>query len=275
MSVLDDRIVAITGASSGIGRATAERLARRGATVVLSARRADRLDALAAAIATSGGRALAVPGDVTRPDDMRGLVARAVDAFGRLDVMVANAGIGYHGTLDQATPEDMRRVVDVNLLGTLYTAQAALGAFRRQGQGHFIAVSSYAGKRGIGGTAVYGATKAGIINLVESLRAEFVGTRLHASVILPVRVETEFRATIAREFGWIAEGDGPAHPAEAVARDIEACILKPKAEVYTHRKSWFIAVLNVLAPARTDRFIHRFTRRVTRGAPADAVARSR
>lgn len=272
MSLLHDKVVAITGASSGIGRATAERLANGGAVVVLSARRAERLVALARTIGEAGGRALAVPGDVTRPEDMHVLVARAIDAFGRLDVMVANAGIGYHGTLDQATPEDMRRVVDVNLLGTLYTAQAALRAFRRQGHGHFIAVSSYAGKRGIGGTAVYGATKAGIINLVESLRAEFVGTNLHASVILPVTVDTEFRSTITREFGWVAEGEGPSHPVEAVARDIEGCILKPEAEIYTHRKSWFIAVLNVLAPARTDRFIHRFTRRVTRAAPADAAA---
>jgi short-subunit dehydrogenase len=197
-----------------------------------------------------------------------------VEAYGRLDVMIANAGVGYHGALDEAPPADMERVVQVNLLGTMYTARAALEVFRRQGHGHLIAISSYAGKRGIGGTSVYGATKAGVINLVESLRAEFVGTDLHASVILPVSVDTEFRSTITRDFGWVAHGDGPKQPVETVVEDIVGCIMRPQAEIYTHRKSWFIAVMNVIAPARTDRFIAKFTRRVTRAAEAHAAARS-
>lgn len=271
MPTLANTVVAITGASSGIGRAVAERLGREGAALVVSARRSARLDQLVAAIAAAGGRALAVPADVTRPDDMRRLVSSAVERFGRLDVMIANAGIGYHGTLDETPPTDMARVVEVNLLGTLYTARAALEVFRRQGHGHLIAISSYAGKRGIGGTGVYGATKAGVINLIESLRAEFVGTNLRASVILPVSVDTEFRSTITRDFGWVAHGDGPRQDVDVVVSDIVDCIRRPRAEVYTHRKSWFIAVMNVLAPARTDRFISRFTRRVVRedGAHAD------
>jgi len=274
MSLLSDRVVAITGASSGIGLAAARRIAAEGATVILSARRADRLEGLARSIAETGGRALAVAGDVTEPDDMRHLVARAAETFGRLDVMIANAGIGYHGNLDQATPADMRRVVDVNLLGAMYTAQAALEVFRRQGYGHLIAISSYAGKRGIGGTSVYGATKAGVINLVESLRAEFVGTNLRASVILPVSVDTEFRSAITRNFGWIADGEGPRQPVDAVAADIVRCIAHPAAEIYTHRKSWFVAVMNVIAPARTDRFISRFTRRVRRADGSHAAERA-
>jgi NADP-dependent 3-hydroxy acid dehydrogenase YdfG len=274
MSRLANRVVVITGASSGIGRATAMRAAREGAAVVVSARRADRLRELAEAIAAAGGRATAVAGDVTNPDDMRRLVARAVESYGRLDVMIANAGIGYHGTLDQATPDDMRRVVEVNLLGAMYTVRAALEAFRRQGRGHVIAVASFAGKRGIGGTGVYGATKAGVINLIESLRAEFVGTDLQASVILPVSVETGFRSTIARDFGWVADGAGPKQDVETVAGHIVDCIVRPQAEVYTHRKSWYVAVMNAIAPARTDRFMQRFTRRATREAGGHAGGRS-
>jgi NADP-dependent 3-hydroxy acid dehydrogenase YdfG len=268
MTALRDRVVVITGASAGIGRAAAEQLADAGAAVVVSARRADRLDELSAAIAARGGRALAAPGDVTSPADMRALVSRARDAFGRLDVVIANAGIGLHGPLDDARPEDMRRVVDVNLLGTFYTAQAALAVFRPQGHGHLIVVSSFAGKRGLGGSAVYGATKAGAINMVESLRAEFAGTEIRASVVLPVSVDTEFRLAVERDFGLVVEGRGPKQPVEEVARAIVACVARPRAEVYTHRTSRLVAVLNAIAPARTDRFMQQFTRRATKAPPS-------
>src|SRR5262245_9532542 len=113
------KVVAITGASAGIGRACALRLARDGASVVVSARRADRLQALVREIEENGGHALAAPGDVTKPDDMRALVVRAVEAFGRLDVMICNAGIGFHGTLEESTPEIARRLVDINVMGTI------------------------------------------------------------------------------------------------------------------------------------------------------------
>ncbi len=186
------RVVAITGASAGIGRATAEHCAAEGAAVVLSARRADRLEEIVRAIASRGGRALAVPGDVTREDDMDALVARAVEAFGAIDVMVCNAGIGYHGPLDETPPAAMRRIVDVNLMGTLYAAASAMRAFRRQGRGHIIAVSSIVGRRGVGGSGIYAATKAAQLAFIESLRAEFVGTPFRASVIFPVVTDTEF-----------------------------------------------------------------------------------
>jgi NADP-dependent 3-hydroxy acid dehydrogenase YdfG len=267
-------IVSITGASSGIGRATAERLAREGHTVVISARRQERLDDLVDRITRAGGRALAVPGDVTDPAVTRALVARTVEAYGRIDVMIANAGLGYHGPIEDMRVEDMRRVVDVNVMGTLYTVQAAVDQFRRQGHGHLIVVSSFAGKRGVGGSNVYGATKAAAINLVESLRAEFVGTPLLASVVLPVTVNTEFRPAIRREFALIAEGEGPAQDVTEVARAIVDCIREPKAEVYPYPKSRYIAILNVIAPARTDRFMHKFTRRVRRAGPDDGPAGS-
>jgi short-subunit dehydrogenase len=256
------KAIAITGASSGIGRAAAERLAGEGAAVALFARRSDRLDEVAAGIAARGGRARAVPGDVTRDDDLRELVRRSVEAFGRLDVMICNAGIGYHGTLDDTPPAVMRRLVEVNLLGTLYAAAAALEQFRRQASGHLVVVSSIVGRRGIGGASVYSATKAAQVALVESLRAEFAGTPLHASVILPVSVATEFRDALQRDYGRLVEGHGPRQSADHVAGLISDCIVKPEAEVYPYRRARWLAILNVVAPARADRLVQRYGRRV-------------
>jgi len=262
VSRLSDRVVAITGASAGIGRACALHLAREGAAVIVSARREDRLAELTATIAAAGGRALAVPGDVTQVEDMRRLVTRAVDAFGRLDVMICNAGIGYHGTLDDTPTEVMRRMVDVNVLGTFFAAQAALGAFRRQGGGHLIAISSISGRRGVGGSSVYSATKAAQIGLIEGLRAEFVGSPFMASIVYPVATETEFREAIARDFGQRTAGHGPRQSADAVARAVVDCVRSPRPEVYPLRRAKLLAVLAVLAPGAADRLTKRYGRRV-------------
>lgn len=260
MTDIQGQVVAITGASAGIGRATARLLASQGACVIASARRIDRLDELAREYAAGPGRIVPHQGDVSREADVRALVARAIEAGGRLDVMICNAGIGYHGTLDETTPEHMRRVVDVNLMGTLYAAHAALEVMRRQGHGHIIAVSSIVGRRGIGGSSVYAATKAAQIAFIESLRAEFVGTRFHASVVLPVSTTTEFHAAIARDFGHHVSGKGPRQSAEHVAEAIVACVRSPRAEVYTHATARWLAVLSVLAPAQADKLVRRFGR---------------
>ncbi len=275
MSRLNGRVIAITGASAGIGREAARQLAAEGAIVIASARRGDRLDTLANEPVTGGGRIVACPGDVTSEGDMQALVARAVEIGGRIDVMICNAGIGYHGTLDETSTDAMRRLVDVNLLGTLYAARAALVAMRRQGHGHIIAVSSIVGRRGVGGSSVYAATKAGQVAFIESLRAEFVGTGFQASVVLPVSTQTEFRDAISRDFGHEVSGHGPRQPAESVARSIVQCVISPKAEVYPLPKAWWLSVLGVVAPAKADRVVQRFGRRRqhTR-ADADGASRS-
>ncbi len=208
-------------------------------------------------------------GDVTINADMEQLVARTLEVYGRLDVMICNAGIGYHGALDDTPPDVMRRLVDVNLMGTMYAAAAALPVFRRQQRGHIIAISSIAGRRGIGGMSLYSATKAAQIGLIEGLRAEFAGTDLHASVVYPVSTtETEFREAIHRDYGREITGKGPKQTADSVARLIVECVVSPKAEVYTVAKSKWFAVLGVVAPARTDRLAKRFGRRVVPpGAP--------
>ena len=261
MSRLSGRVVAITGASAGIGRATAERCAAEGAAVVLSARRADRLQEIVRAVEARGGRALAVTGDVTREADMDTLVARAVETFGALDVMICNAGIGYHGPLDETPPAAMRRIVDVNLMGTLYAAASAMRVFRRQGRGHIIAISSIVGRRGVGGSGIYAATKAAQLAFIESLRAEFVGTPFRASVVFPVVTVTEFHETIARDFGYAVSGTGPRQTADQVASAIVDCIVSPRAEVYPLKKAWWLAVLSVVAPAQADKVVQKFARR--------------
>ena len=259
---LSPKVIAITGASSGIGRAAAVALAAEGATVVASARRAELLDTLIADITAKGGRAIAVPGDVTREADMRAVVARAIEAFGRLDVMICNAGIGYYGPIDETPADIVRRMMDVNVLGTIYATQAALDVFRRQGHGHIIAISSIAGRRGIGGSSLYSATKAAQIGFIEGLRPEFLGTHLHASIVYPVSTQTEFREAIHRDHGHVVQGVGPLQPVETVARAIVQCVRRPRAEVYPHRLSKWLAVMAVTCPAWTDGFVKKFTRRM-------------
>src|SRR4051812_6549429 len=130
--------IAITGASAGIGRATALRLARDGASVAICARRLDRLEIVADEIRRAGGRALPVVADVTQPLDMQRFVDTVVGEFGRLDVMLCNAGYGIYGEIDRVTPEQMQAVMDVNFFGTFHATRAALPVFRKQGRGHTI-----------------------------------------------------------------------------------------------------------------------------------------
>src|SRR5688500_3738041 len=173
------RVVVITGASAGIGRATALRLAHDGATVVICARRGDRLEELASRIRAAGGEALPVVADVTRDADMQRLVEQAVTTFDRLDVGICNAGFGIYGTIETITPAQMQQLIDVNYLGTYYAARAAMPVFRRQRRGHLIVVSSIVGKRGVPYMGAYSATKFAQAGLAECLRAELIGSGIH------------------------------------------------------------------------------------------------
>ena len=258
---LSARTAVITGASSGIGLACAEHLARAGAAVVLGARRADRLEDAAQRIRSSGGRADAMPMDVTREADVVALVERARTAFGGLDIMICNAGFGYYGTVEATPPDVMRRMVDVNFMGTFFGARAALPIFRAQGHGHLIIVSSIVGQRGIAEMSGYSATKAAQVGFAESLRTEFGGTSIHVSVVYPVSTETEFRDAMSRDYGYTVAGLGPKQTADHVARTVLACVRRPRPEVYPHALSRALTVLNAVAPGFTDRIVRKYGRR--------------
>lgn len=258
---LQGRVAAITGASSGIGLAIAETLAAAGAAVVLGARRADRLQAAVERIRGSGGSADAVTMDVTLEPDVARLVAHAEAAFGRLDIMVCNAGFGYYGTVEDTGADVMRRMMDVNFLGTFFGARAAIPVFRRRGSGHLVIISSIVGRRGIAQMSGYSATKAAQVGFAEALRTEFAGTDIHVSVVLPVSTETEFRDAMTRDYGHSVRGLGPKQSADTVARAVLDCIRRPAPEVYPHRASRALTILNAVAPRFADRLVRKYGRR--------------
>lgn len=258
---LPGRVAAVTGASSGIGLAIAQQLAREGVAVALGARREDRLDAAVAGIRAAGGRAERVVMDVTSEAGVAALAALAERTFGPLDIMVCNAGFGYYGTVEQTPPDTMQRMMNVNFMGTFNGARVALPLFRARGRGHLIIVSSIVGRRGIALMGGYSASKAAQAGFAESLRAEFAGTGIHITAIYPVSTETEFRSAMSRDYGYTVAGLGPKQSADDVARSVIACLKRPRPEVYPHRLSKLLAVLNTVAPGAADRLVRKYGRR--------------
>jgi NADP-dependent 3-hydroxy acid dehydrogenase YdfG len=229
-NTLTDKVIAITGASSGIGEATARLLAGRGAALVLGARRSDRLDRLAAELPADGASVVATTTDVTRRADLDRLVGRALDEFGRLDVLVSNAGISKIGPVGDGDVDGWSAMIDVNLRGVLHGIAAAIPVFRRQGSGHFVTTVSTAGLKIVPDMAVYAATKNAVRTLMEGLRQESTDGVVRTTSISPGFVRTELDGSIddptlrdqirrnMDEFGL---------PADAVARAIAFAIEQP------------------------------------------------
>ena len=259
------RVIAITGASAGIGRATAIRLARDGASIAICARRRDRLDEVAADIVKAGGQALAIVADVTSEEAMQMFVSKTVDRFGTLDVMMCNAGFGIYGAIDDITPDQMHKLMDINYFGTYYAARAALPIFRRQQRGHIVIVSSIAGKRGVPYMGAYAATKFAQIGMAECLRAELYGSNIHVSVVCPISTPTEFTEVMTRETGsGISTSLGPSQSADEVADAIARAVDDPVPEVYPYFKARGLVVLNAVAPGFTDKIVQKFGRKPAR-----------
>ncbi|MFD2795042.1 SDR family oxidoreductase [Promicromonospora vindobonensis] len=232
MTGIQGKVVAITGASSGIGEATALLLAERGASVVLGARRTDRLDDIVRRIRKDGGGATARAVDVTRREELNGLVQHAVDEFGRLDVLVSNAGIARLSPVADVDVDGWQAMIDVNLNGVLNGLAAALPVFRRQGEGHLVTTVSTSGLQIVPTQAVYAATKNAVRTLLEGLRQESTDGVLRTTSVSPGYVRTELidsmdmspeiRKEVQRNMAELGID------ADAVARTIAFAIEQPR-----------------------------------------------
>ena len=226
---IDSKVVAITGASSGIGEATASLLAERGAKVVLGARNPDKLDAVAARISAAGGEAVAKATNVSSRTDLVDFVSLATATYGQLDVLVSNAGIMPVSQFDELRIDDWEAMVDVNLKGVLFGIAATLPVFRRQGFGHFVNVASTAAFRVTPGQSVYAGTKMAVRAVSEGLRQE-AGENLRVTIISPGMTSTNFAESVTDPTARAEleqRRDVIAMPPAAVARAIAFAIEQP------------------------------------------------
>jgi hypothetical protein len=196
---IDGRVALVTGASSGIGEATAEALADGGARVALAARREGELQALADRIEADGGEALVVPTDVTDDAQIEEMIETTVEEFGRLDVLVNNAGVMLLEPLAEADPANLQQMVEVNLLGLMKATHAALPVMLEQGSGHIVNISSVAGREASQTASGYNATKFGVNGFSEAVRKEVTDEGIRVTVVEPGYVETELQEHIPSE----------------------------------------------------------------------------
>lgn len=227
---IEGKVVVITGASSGLGEATARHLSAQGAIVVLGARRVDRIQSLAQELIDKGGKALAMATDVTRHEDVKALVDAAVQTFGRVDVMLNNAGLMPHSPLERLKIDDWNQTIDVNIKGVLYGIAAALPHMKLQKSGQIINVASVAARIVRPGSAVYAATKSAVLMISEGLRQEVKPYGLRTTILSPGAVATELPNSITEPdiAGFISKFyEEIAIPAESFARAVAFAISQP------------------------------------------------
>jgi NAD(P)-dependent dehydrogenase (short-subunit alcohol dehydrogenase family) len=233
MHPLREKVVLVTGGSSGIGRALALRLGGHGARVCVAARNEAALAEVARGVAAAGGEGLAVATDVTDPEQCRRAVDAAVARFGGLDVLVCSAGLSMRAYFEGSSLEAMERVVRVNFFGTLYATHFALPHVKAR-KGSLVAISSLTGKRGIPSYAVYGASKFAVQGLYEALRLELKGDGVHVGVVSPGFVDTPLRSNVLGPDGrpWAEPPPPPFRvwPVEKVVSRIVRLIVKRRAE---------------------------------------------
>ncbi len=228
---IEGKVIVITGASSGLGEAAARRLNNEGATIVLAARRSERIAALAEELKASGGQALAVTTDVTIAEQVQALVDATVKEYGRIDVMLNNAGLMPHSPLERLKLDDWNNMIDVNLRGVLHGIAAALPYMKEQKSGHFINVSSVAGHKVRPGAAVYAATKFAVRALSEGLRQEVKPYNIRTTIISPGAVATELPNSITEgDVQEVMQGfyEVYAIPADSFGRVVAFAISQPE-----------------------------------------------
>ena len=262
---LADHAAIITGASDGIGAECARQLARQGAWLALAARREHELDVVAQECIANGGRAIVVRTDVTNPDDCRHLVERTVDAYGKVDVLVNNAGVGAHFPFGETADLGVfERVMRVNYLGSVYCTHHALPRLRET-RGRIVVMSSLAGKTGVPSRSAYAASKFAMQGFFESLRIELDGTGVTVTMVNPGFVKSNIRT-----FALGADGAPlkASHLDEAQVMPVEECVrlavraIERRDRDVVMRKHWrLISLLKILAPSFVDRMAARTVQR--------------
>jgi len=253
---IENKVIIVTGASAGIGQAVAEALALASANVVLVARREERLQLLAEQMERLPGKRLVVAGDIRSEAFAPQVIERSLSAFGRVDVLVNNAGLGHRSMIAEMPPEDMRTIIETNILGLLFMTQAALQPMREQRAGQIINVSSIAGQRPLPNGALYPASKTAVNFISRSLRIEGKPYNIKVTTIYPGLTKTEFGHVRLGEKGINRFGiEGV--PAERVAAKIVQAIRNGRSEVYVTWYDWLFVHLNRLFPRTTDWIIAR------------------
>jgi NAD(P)-dependent dehydrogenase (short-subunit alcohol dehydrogenase family) len=250
---LSDSVVVVTGASSGIGRATTLAFAREGAAVVVAARRTEPLDSLVEECRALGASALAVPTDVTDERAVRELARRPLETFGRLDVWVNNAAVGALGDFEAIPPDVFRRIVDVDFFGYVHGARAALAHFRAQGEGVVVNVASMLGKMAMPYYTAYVAAKFAVVGFSETLRQELLGTGINVVTIMPAAIDTPFFEHSANYTGRALKPPRPVYDPESVAAAIVDAARRPRRERFVGGAARAMHALHLLAPALYER----------------------
>lgn len=273
---LSGKPIAISGASSGIGRATALACAKAGMPVVVGARRLDRLEAVVAEIKAAGGRALAVACDVDQEADCRRLVETTVEAFGSIYAVFANAGFGLEGPVHELTDAQLEGIIRTNFFGTLWTVRPALAHMRKAGAGHVLICSSCVSKMGLPFHAAYSASKAMQDHIGRAMRIELAGEGIHVSTLHPIGVRTEFSERVAQKAGGqrqaVRTPESMKQPPEHIAALVVASLRRPRGEIWTHLPTRLGMGLLTMLPGLADWYLARRLRR--QQGPAKAAMKS-
>ncbi len=257
---LDEQVVVIVGASSGIGREAARAFAERGAKVVVAARGSDDLTALVDEITAHGGQAVAVTTDVSRYEEVERLASAAIDAFGRIDTWLHLASVTLYARFSDTTPEEFRRIVEVDLLGQVHGAMAALPWLRREGRGALIHVTSVEALRALPYQSAYAAAKHGVKAMLEALRLELrrEGVAIAVTNVMPSSIDTPAFEKARTKLGVEPRGIPPRYPPQLVVRALLRAAERPQRDVVVGGSGRLLAALQALSPRLTDVLLRPF-----------------